>query len=120
MGQRTMENLDLFGKKPDLEGARQAANDTGAVQEMPFADSDMKGADISGKSDRVPPWEYDAEKAPNSIWWMMGRSGDYYEGFKSWFGGLPADEQAAFTWKYPEPESWRGFYDGLMGQAAEA
>lgn len=65
----------------------------------------------------VPPWEYDPETPPEGLGWMLGYGADYWRYFGTWFMELSKEEQASFTWKYPEPEVWRGFYDSLMGEA---
>lgn len=48
---------------------------------------------------------------------MLGYGADYWRYFGTWFMKLSQEEQASFTWKYPEPDIWRGFYDSLMGEA---
>lgn len=107
-----MENMDLFSPKKvekQKHGSEGNAADFGEISE--HVSSDMKNKNVSAM---VPPWEHAPDIARDSIWWIMGRSGDHMEAFKAWFKAQPEQEQAAFTWKHPEPVEWQGFYDSLM------
>ncbi|MGA9580581.1 MAG: hypothetical protein WBR13_01265 [Allosphingosinicella sp.] len=41
----------------------------------------------------------------------MGRGEDAYDAFYRWFSGLTGEAARAFEAMYPEPSSWRGFYE---------
>lgn len=57
-----------------------------------------------------PPWVFRPDIPMESIGWRMGPSEEYRTAFSKWFVTLSSDEKKEYVEKYPEPNSWSGFY----------
>ena len=60
-----------------------------------------------------PPWLAYPALQRGSIGWRMGYGEDYLTRFFSWYDVLPEKEQAAYRRLFPEPITWRGWWDGV-------
>ena len=59
-----------------------------------------------------PPWLAFPELQQGSMGWRMGYGEDYLTRFLKWYDGLPEEDRAAYRQMFPEPATWRGWWDG--------
>ena len=60
----------------------------------------------------MPPlWLACREIERYSIGWRMGSGEDYKYQFGEWLDALPAEEQAEYRTLFPEPVTWKGWWD---------
>lgn len=71
-------------------------------------------ADIDSDDYFHPPWQ----KFPNipcgSMGWRMGPGERFYARFCNWWVQQPSPVRFAIRARYPEPESWEGFWRNLF------
>ena len=66
---------------------------------------------IMNKKIMPPPWLAFPEIERYSIGWRMGYGEDYIYKFGKWFDGLPEEEQKEYRSLFPEPVTWKGWWD---------
>ncbi|MDE7030825.1 MAG: NADAR family protein [Lachnospiraceae bacterium] len=59
----------------------------------------------------LPLWLACPKIARYSIGWRMGYGEDYAFKWHNWYQSLPAKEQAAYQKLFPEPPTWKGFWN---------
>lgn len=59
-----------------------------------------------------PPWIAFPEIERYSIGWRMGYGEDYMDQWSTWFQGLTKEEQDAYQKLFPEPATWKGYWNG--------
>lgn len=59
----------------------------------------------------LPPWMKFMEVAKEDVFWRMGNGEDYLTNFAEFFLNLSSREQEIYKLTYPQPYSWKGFYD---------
>ena len=62
---------------------------------------------------KQPPWTAFPKYKRYSMGWRMGAGEDYWHAFHSWIRSLESSQADAFVSENPEPEGWKGFYDGM-------
>ena len=58
-----------------------------------------------------PPWLVYPEIERYSIGWRMGYGEDYIYKFWNWLDTLTSDELAEYRSLFPEPITWKGWWD---------
>ena len=58
-----------------------------------------------------PPWLAHREIERYSIGWRMGYGEDYIYRFGDWLDTLSPDEQTEYRTLFPEPVTWKGWWD---------
>ena len=58
-----------------------------------------------------PPWLAHREIERYSIGWRMGYGEDYIYRFGDWLDTLSREELAEYRMLFPEPVTWRGWWD---------
>ena len=58
-----------------------------------------------------PPWLAYREIERYSIGWRMGYGEDYIERFSRWIDTLTPEELAEYRTLFPEPVTWRGWWE---------
>lgn len=67
-----------------------------------------------------PPWLAYPYIERFSIGWRMGAGEDYIDRFSTWLESLSPEEQAEYRTLFPEPVTWRGWWeDDAVGQMLE-
>ena len=66
---------------------------------------------LEKKSLMPPPWLAHREIERYSIGWRMGYGEDYMYRFIKWLDTLSAEEQAEYHTLFPEPVTWKGWWD---------
>lgn len=58
-----------------------------------------------------PPWLAYPEIERYSIGWRMGCGEDYIDRFSDWLGALSQEEKTEYQILFPEPVTWKGWWD---------
>lgn len=67
-----------------------------------------------------PPWLAYPNIERFSIGWRMGAGEDYIDRFSIWLNSLSPEDQAEYRALFPEPVSWRGWWENdAPGQILE-
>tara|TARA_R110000868_G_scaffold162329_12_gene393488 strand:+ start:13226 stop:13525 length:300 start_codon:yes stop_codon:yes gene_type:complete len=67
----------------------------------------------------LPPWETFPDIPPGSIGWRMGPGDQYNQEFTEWLCTLTENQVALYVEEFPEPESWRGFYERKLTRCSK-
>lgn len=59
----------------------------------------------------LPPWLAYPEIERHSIGWRMGYGEDYLDKWSRWYQKLPAKKSADYQELFPEPPTWKGFWN---------
>ena len=66
---------------------------------------------LQDKKIMPPPWLAHREIERYSIGWRMGYGEDYIYRFGDWLDTLSPEEQAKYRALFPEPVTWKGWWD---------
>ena len=66
---------------------------------------------LQDKNIMPPPWLAHREIERYSIGWRMGYGEDYIDRFGHWLDTLSPEERAEYRTLFPEPVTWRGWWD---------
>ena len=66
---------------------------------------------LQDKKIMPPPWLAHRENERYSIGWRMGYGEDYIYRFGDWLDTLSPEEQAEYRVLFPEPMTWKGWWD---------
>ena len=66
---------------------------------------------LQDKNIMPPPWLAHREIERYSIGWRMGYGEDYIYRFGDWLDTLSPDEQTEYRTLFPEPVTWKGWWD---------
>lgn len=67
---------------------------------------------LQNKKIMPPPWLAHREIERYSIGWRMGYGEDYIVRFSDWLNALSPEEQIEYRTLFPEPVTWKGWWDG--------
>ena len=71
----------------------------------------MNSMEIKDRKMMLPPWLACPKIERYSIGWRMGYGEDYMDRFLGWRNGLSAEEQAEYRALFPEPVTWKGWWE---------
>lgn len=66
-----------------------------------------------------PPWVAFPDLPRGSMGWRMGAGEEALMRFAEYVRGLPLEEARQLQERYPEPEAWQGFLDGMLGSRTD-
>ena len=66
---------------------------------------------LQDKKIMLPPWLAHREIERYSIGWRMGYGEDYIYRFGDWLDTLSPEERTEYRTLFPEPVTWRGWWD---------
>ena len=72
---------------------------------------DVYKRQLQGQKMMPPPWLAHREIERYSIGWRMGYGEDYIDRFGDWLGTLSPKERAEYRVLFPEPVTWKGWWD---------
>ena len=66
---------------------------------------------LQDKKIMPPPWLAHREIERYSIGWRMGYGEDYIDRFGDWLDTLSPEERTEYRTLFPEPVTWKGWWD---------